>query len=47
MWGLYLKSIYQIKIGGCKKQIRNPREKWLVFTNHHVPIVSRETWVKD
>jgi hypothetical protein len=36
----------KVKIGGRKKQIRNPREKWLVFKNHHVPIVSREVWEK-
>jgi site-specific DNA recombinase len=41
-----LNQYIKIKIGGRKKQIRNPREKWLVFKNHHVPIVSREIWEK-
>lgn len=41
-----LNQYIKIKIGGRKKQIRNPKEKWLVFKNHHVPIVSREIWEK-
>ncbi|RAL26723.1 recombinase family protein [Thermoflavimicrobium daqui] len=33
-----------IKVGGRKKQIRNPKEKWLIFKDHHMPIISREQW---
>ncbi|MCI1693808.1 recombinase family protein [Aneurinibacillus aneurinilyticus] len=35
-----------VKVGGRKKQIRNPEEQWLIFRDHHPPIVSRETWEK-
>ncbi len=41
-----LNQYSKIKTGGRKKQIRNPREKWIVFKDHHVPIVSREIWEK-
>ncbi|MBH8599655.1 recombinase family protein [Thermoactinomyces sp. CICC 10523] len=41
-----LNQYIKIKIGGRKKQILNPQAKWLVFKNHHVPIVSREIWEK-
>lgn len=41
-----LNQFSKIKTGGRKKQIRNPREKWIVFRNHHVPIVSRDIWEK-
>ncbi|MFJ7764441.1 recombinase family protein [Bacillus toyonensis] len=33
-----------IKVGGKRKQIRNPQEKWFVFPNHHPNIVDEETW---
>jgi site-specific DNA recombinase len=33
-----------MKVGGRKKQIRNPREQWIIFRDHHPAIVSRETW---
>lgn len=35
-----------IKVDGRKKQIRNPREKWTIFENHHPSIVSIEEWEK-
>lgn len=35
-----------VKVGGRKKQIRNPEEQWLIFKDHHPPIVPRETWEK-
>ncbi|HDR8522410.1 TPA: recombinase family protein [Bacillus toyonensis] len=33
-----------VKVGGKKKQIRNPPEKWFVFPNHHPKIVDEEQW---
>ncbi|MDD0822345.1 recombinase family protein [Bacillus cereus] len=33
-----------VKIGGKKKQIRNPQEKWIVFSNHHPKIVDEKIW---
>ncbi|WP_369902428.1 recombinase family protein [Bacillus manliponensis] len=33
-----------VKVGGKKKQIRNPQEKWFVFPNHHPKIVDEEIW---
>ncbi|MBN2909174.1 recombinase family protein [Polycladomyces sp. WAk] len=35
-----------VKVGGRRKQIRNPREKWIYFKNHHPAIISREEWRK-
>lgn len=35
-----------IKVDGRRKQIRNPREKWTVFENHHPAIISKEEWEK-
>jgi site-specific DNA recombinase len=34
----------KIKIGGRKKQIRNSPEKYLLFENHHEPIVAKVLW---
>lgn len=33
-----------VKVGGRKKQIRNPRDKWIIFRDHHPAIVPREVW---
>ncbi|MBO8163777.1 MAG: recombinase family protein [Brevibacillus sp.] len=33
-----------VKIGGKKKQIRNPHEQWIIFRDHHPCIISREEW---
>lgn len=33
-----------VKAGGRRKQILNPREKWIYFKDHHPAIVSREEW---
>lgn len=35
-----------VKVDGRRKQIRNPREKWIIFRDHHPPIISREEWEK-
>jgi site-specific DNA recombinase len=35
-----------VKVGGRRKQIRNPRGKWIYFENHHPAIVSRDEWRK-
>ncbi|MCU4904552.1 recombinase family protein [Bacillus paranthracis] len=43
--GTFILNQYtSIKIGGKKKQIRNPKEKWFVFPNHHSAIIDEETW---
>ena len=43
--GTFILNQYtSIKVGGKKKQIRNPQEKWFVFQNHHPKIVDEETW---
>ncbi|MFE6134868.1 recombinase family protein [Bacillus sp. NPDC057893] len=43
--GTFILNQYtSIKVGGKKKQIRNPKEKWFVFPNHHPAIVDDETW---
>jgi DNA invertase Pin-like site-specific DNA recombinase len=34
----------KVKSEGRRKQIRNPREKWIFFKDHHPAIVSREVW---
>lgn len=41
-----LNQYCKVKVGGRKKQIKNPKEKWLFFKDHHQPIVTRETWEK-
>lgn len=35
-----------VKVGGRKKQIRNPEEKWIIFENHHPPIVTTNQFEK-
>ncbi|PGP39436.1 recombinase family protein [Bacillus cereus] len=43
--GTFILNQYtSIKVGGKKKQIRNPQEKWFVFQNHHPKIVDEEVW---
>ncbi|MFC3883140.1 recombinase family protein [Bacillus songklensis] len=43
--GTFILNQYtNVKVGGRKKQIRNPEEKWFVFKEHHPPIVSEEIW---
>ncbi|MDF2017692.1 MULTISPECIES: recombinase family protein [unclassified Bacillus (in: firmicutes)] len=45
--GTFILNQYtSVKIGGKKKQIRNPKEKWFVFPNHHPGIVDEKTWNK-
>lgn len=34
------------KIRGRRKQIRNPKDKWTIFRDHHPAIVSRDVWEK-
>ncbi|OYD08301.1 recombinase family protein [Paludifilum halophilum] len=33
-----------VKVEGRRKQIRNPREKWIYFKDHHPAIISRAEW---
>jgi hypothetical protein len=35
-----------MKVEGKKKQIQNPESRWLIFQDHHEPIISREWWEK-
>ncbi|PGA29530.1 recombinase family protein [Bacillus thuringiensis] len=43
--GTFILNQYtSVKVGGKKKQIRNPKEKWFVFPNHHPKIVEEEIW---
>lgn len=45
--GTFILNQYStMKVGGKKKQIRNPEEKWTVFEDHHPGIVSKEIWQK-
>lgn len=45
--GDYILNQYtSVKAGGRRKQIRNPREKWIYFKDHHPAIISREEWRK-
>ena len=41
--GTFILNQYtSVKVGGKKKQIRNPKEKWFVFPNHHPAIVDEK-----
>ncbi|MDA2087843.1 recombinase family protein [Bacillus cereus group sp. BfR-BA-01323] len=43
--GTFILNQYtSVKVGGKKKQIRNPKEKWFVFPNHHPAIIDDGTW---
>lgn len=45
--GTFIMNQYTtIKVDGRRKQIRNPREKWTVFEDHHPAIISRQEWEK-
>lgn len=45
--GIFIYNRYTTtKIGGRRKQIQNPREKWVIYENHHPSIISREEWEK-
>jgi hypothetical protein len=35
-----------VKISGRKKQIRNPKEKWLIFENQHPAIITDNEFEK-
>lgn len=35
-----------VKVKGKKKQIKNPKEKWFVFDNHHPAIIEKEVFEK-
>ncbi|WP_242274958.1 recombinase family protein [Bacillus cereus group sp. BfR-BA-01445] len=43
--GTFILNQYtSVKVGGKKKQIRNPKEKWFIFPNHHPAIIDEEVW---
>ncbi|ONG66638.1 recombinase family protein [Bacillus cereus] len=43
--GTFILNQYtSVKVSGKKKQIRNPKEKWFVFPDHHPAIIDEETW---
>ncbi len=43
--GTFIHNRYTtVKIDGRKKQIQNPREKWMIYENHHPAIVPMEEW---
>ncbi|WP_318036008.1 recombinase family protein [Halobacillus shinanisalinarum] len=45
--GTFILNRYaHIKVDGKKKQIQNPKEKWIVFEDHHPAIISKEQWGK-
>lgn len=45
--GMFILNQYtNIKVDGRKKQIRNPREKWTIFEDHHPGIISKSEWEK-
>ncbi|MBE3571161.1 MAG: recombinase family protein, partial [Bacillales bacterium] len=45
--GIFVHNRYtKIKINGRKKQIQNPREKWIIYENHHPAIITKEEWEK-
>ncbi|MBO1515078.1 recombinase family protein [Metabacillus bambusae] len=45
--GVFVLNRYtKIKVGGRKKQIENPPEKWVTFKDHHPKIISIEDWEK-
>ncbi|MGZ4133834.1 MAG: recombinase family protein [Tumebacillaceae bacterium] len=39
-----LNQYSSVKIGGRKKQVRNPEEQWLLFRDHHPALITREVW---
>ncbi|AMR05545.1 serine recombinase [Bacillus thuringiensis] len=45
--GDYIMQKYaEVKVDGRKKMIINPKEKWVVFENHHPAIITRDLWDK-
>lgn len=43
--GTVVMNRYQkVKFGGRKKQIENPKEKWLIYENQHTPLVPLDVW---
>lgn len=45
--GVFIHNRYtKIKINGRKKQIQNPREKWVIYENHHPAIIIVDEWEK-
>ncbi|MBP3040556.1 recombinase family protein, partial [Bacillaceae bacterium Marseille-Q3522] len=45
--GVFVHNRYaKIKVNGRKKQIKNPREKWIIYENHHPAIISMQEWEK-
>lgn len=45
--GVFVHNRYtNVKIGGRKKQIENPREKWTIYEDHHPSIVKKAEWNK-
>ncbi|MCU9614057.1 recombinase family protein [Caldibacillus lycopersici] len=45
--GMFIHNRYtKVKIGGRKKQIQNPREKWSIYEDHHPAIISKADWEK-
>ncbi|GAB6554226.1 recombinase family protein [Bacillus mobilis] len=43
--GTFILNQYtSVKVSGKKKQIRNSKEKWFVFPNHHPAIIDEEAW---
>ncbi|WP_309234389.1 recombinase family protein, partial [Bacillus sp. GbtcB10] len=36
----------KVKVDGRRKQTVNPKEKWVVYKNHHPAIIERDLWDK-
>ncbi|MFE9078648.1 recombinase family protein [Bacillus mobilis] len=45
--GTYTMQKYgTVKVNGRKKKVINPKEKWVIFEDHHPAIISHELWDK-
>lgn len=45
--GYFVHNRYtKVKINGRKKQIENPREKWVIYPEHHPAIITKEEYEK-
>ena len=45
--GDYIAQKYtKVKVDGRRKQTVNPKEKWVVYKNHHPAIIERDLWDK-
>ncbi|MGI8277391.1 recombinase family protein [Bacillus mycoides] len=45
--GTYTMQKYgTVKVNGRKKKVINPKEKWVIFEDHHPAIISNELWDK-